>query len=273
MLVFPNCKINLGLYVTDKRPDGFHNLRTVFYPIQWCDVLEVLPDTKQQSGLKLSLSGINVGGKLENNILYKTYDLLGEHGTLPAIKAHLHKILPMGAGLGGGSSDAVFFMNALIELTGWNISLEQKLKWAVQLGSDCPFFVLNTPQLASGRGEIMLPLDINLKNYATLLVFPNIHSNTKVAFKGLIPKPNITDLKQFALNNSPKNWSNILTNDFETTIFKAYPEIEALKAHLYKEGALYASLSGSGSTVYGIFEKKKTIHFPNNYLWHWELNV
>lgn len=271
MLLFPNCKINLGLYVTDKRADGFHNLQTVFYPINWCDIIELKTLAGSKGQMVLTTSGIPVHGDLEDNILSKTYRLLNSYQSLPSVQVHLHKIVPMGAGLGGGSADAVFFMNALIALAGWDSNLEQKMNWAAQLGSDCPFFVLNTPQLATGRGEILTPLKISLKDYAVLVVYPNIHSNTRDAFSGLIPKSAAIEWDKTITHSSIEHWKKELVNDFEATIFSAYPGIKQLKELLYKNGAIYASLSGSGSAVYGIFDQKRAISFPENYLWHWEL--
>ncbi len=270
MIVFPNCKINLGLQVTQKRQDGFHNLSTVFYPINWCDSLELVATSSNLANFSLSLSGIPINGELKDNLLYKTYHLINSTHPLPAINVHLHKQLPMGAGLGGGSADAVFLMDSIIKLAQLDITQQQRLQWATQLGSDCAFFVKNTPQYAQGRGELLQDCKCNLSNYAILVIYPNIHSSTKDAFNGLIPKSSSIDLKTVIETYPVETWKDYVFNDFETTIFNKYPEIERLKHQLYEQGAIYASLSGSGSAVYGIFDSVKEIELPKDYLFHWQ---
>lgn len=270
MIVFPNCKINLGLQVTEKRTDGYHNLASVFYPISWCDVLEIQLLPEQNANSLWQSSGLSINGSYQDNILYKTYCLLQTQFNLPPLRTHLHKQLPMGAGLGGGSADAVFFMQALLKQCQISTTHEQQLLWAAQLGSDCPFFVHNTPQYVTGRGEVLKPCQIDLSAYAIALIYPAIHSHTKDAFSGLQPQAPTYNLQEIIEQTHPKNWKKILQNDFESTIFKKYPEIEQLKTYLYAQGAYYASLSGSGSTVYGIFETTKELKLPKNYLVFWQ---
>lgn len=271
MIVFPNCKINLGLQVTEKRNDGFHNLSTVFYPINWCDSLEIVSASNNNApNFSLSLSGIPIHGDSKDNLLFKTYQLIKLTHPLPAINAHLHKLLPMGAGLGGGSADAVFLIDAIIKIAQLNVTLQQRLQWAAKLGSDCAFFVKNTPQYAQGRGDLLQDCTCDLSKYAVLVIYPNIHSNTKDAFQGLHPKPASVDLKKVIETYPIEQWKDYVYNDFEVTIFKKYPEIERLKNQLYQNGAIYASISGSGSAVYGIFDKVKEIELPKEYLFHWQ---
>lgn len=269
MIVFPNCKINLGLQVTGKRPDGFHNLSTVFYPVNWCDIAEVKLHNGKED-FKLLTSGLTVSGSVEDNILFKTHQLIKRQYTIPPVEVFLHKQLPMGAGLGGGSADAVFFMKALIQESGIVVPEELQLRWAEALGSDCPFFVHNVPVYAQGRGEVVESCNVNLDAYAIVVVYPGIHSNTKDAFDGIVPRTSDRNLKELIETLPPERWREGVVNNFETTIFKKYPVIAELKNYLYSNGAVYASLSGSGSAVYGIFNTVKPLTFPPDYLFFWQ---
>lgn len=270
MIVFPNCKINLGLQVTEKRPDGYHNLSTVFYPVNWCDLIEVKPCHNGEGQFKLITSGLPVSGRMEDNILYKAYQLIKRYYDLPPLEVALHKQLPMGAGLGGGSADAVFFIKAVLSEFGIAADQPLQLQWAEALGSDCPFFVHNTPMYAQGRGEVMEPCQVELERYAIVVIYPGIHSNTKEAFHGIIPKHAAVNLKEIIETQPPEVWRDNVVNDFETTLFRKYPVIADLKQYLYHEGAVYASLSGSGSAVYGIFRSVKTLTLPEKYLFFWQ---
>jgi 4-diphosphocytidyl-2-C-methyl-D-erythritol kinase len=263
MLVFPNCKINLGLHVVNKRPDGFHNIETVFYPVNWCDGLEIIENHSDKK-FECKQSGLTIDGPLENNIIYKAWQIISNEKKLPSIKVHLHKNIPMGAGLGGGSSDAAFFINLLNEKFELGYSLEAKTKIASQLGSDCAFFITNRPVMATGKGDQFLEIKVELSSYYILVVYPGIHSNTKEAYQGLVPRHPDNDLKT-VIQRPISDWKNLLVNDFESSILKKHPEINRLKEKLYGEGALYASMSGSGSAVFGIFEKEPAIEFPTHY--------
>lgn len=265
MIVFPNCKINLGLNVTQKRPDGFHNIETVFYPVKWHDSLEIIEDGTTPFDLKIS--GLKVSGNPEENLIFKAYKLLTQGAKLPGLKVHLHKVLPMGAGLGGGSSDAAFFLKLADKQLKLNLSTEKLTEMARKLGSDCAFFIENTPVFAKGKGDEFENVKINLNKYHILVVYPGIHSNTKEAYDGVVPKTPEKSIKQI-LNQPVETWKNDLINDFEKSIFKKYPEIEKLKNTLYQNGAIYSSLSGSGSAVFGIFKRKPEISFPENYSWY-----
>jgi 4-diphosphocytidyl-2-C-methyl-D-erythritol kinase len=251
---FPNCKINLGLNIISKRPDGFHDLETVFYPIAINDVLEIVQQ-HETTGINFTATGLPIDGDTASNLCIKAYHLLKKgFPNLPAINMHLHKNIPMGAGLGGGSADGAFALKMLNEKCGLNLSEHQLIQYALQLGSDCPFFILNQPCFAEGRGEKLQPLSLDLSAYQFVIINPGIHINTGWAFSQLAPKQAAKPVK--AIIAQPiDTWQKELVNDFEAPVFSAHPEIRTIKENLYTQGAVYASMSGSGSTVYGIFEK------------------
>lgn len=258
MLCFPNAKINLGLHITEKRSDGFHNIETVFYPIDWKDTLEVLENKNLTSGAstcQLHCSGIKIEGVSDDNLINKAYNNLSLIKSLPPLNVYLHKAIPMGAGLGGGSADAAFFIKTVN--TQFNLALSEDviLQEAAKLGSDCAFFVKNTPTYAYEKGDKFKDVKIDLSAYTILTIFPNIHSNTKLAYSRVTPKKADINLIDFLSSTKPENWKGVLENDFEESVFYHFPEIKKLKDHLYTQGALYASLSGSGSSVFGIFKK------------------
>ena len=279
MIVFPNCKINLGLHVIRKRDDGYHDLETVFYPLPLRDALEVVrPEAggrKSEAGsqtldvrnVDFHMSGLIVNGKPEDNLCIKAYDLVKkDFPQLPAIQMHLHKAIPMGAGLGGGSSDGAFTLQLLNEKFQLNISREQLLDYALRLGSDCPFFIINKPCIATGRGELMQAVSLDLSSYSFLLVHPGIHVNTGWAFSQLTPAAPPQSLTAI-IQQPVTNWPSLLKNDFEMPVLQYHPELKALKEKLYEAGALYASMSGSGSCFYGIFSKDNVpdLAWPDNY--------
>jgi 4-diphosphocytidyl-2-C-methyl-D-erythritol kinase len=262
MVVFPNAKINLGLYITEKRTDGYHNLETVFYPSPITDILEFIPSEE----FSFQSSGLTIDANPASNLCVKAYDILkNRFPELPTVQMHLHKIIPMGAGLGGGSADGSFVLTQLNNYFQLGLSQTELLSFALQLGSDCPFFILNTPCFAEGRGEILSPISLNLSGYWLTIIHPGIHISTAKAFAGIVPAPAPIDLKEKIL--SPiETWKDWLRNDFETNIFKLYPEIADIKDSLYQSGAVYASMSGSGSAVYGIFREKTDLMFPEQYV-------
>lgn len=278
MIVFPDCKINLGLHILNKREDGFHNLTTVFYPLPLKDALEIIrnndPDDKET--VRLSLTGNAVDGNVADNLCVKAYQLLKkDFPELPHVRMHLHKAIPMGAGLGGGSADASFTLRLLNDKFQLNLSNEQLINYAVQLGSDCPFFILNKPCFASGRGEILEPVNLSLSGYQLLLIYPGIHVNTGWAFSQLNISPSVVNYQspkeqknlKDILSQNPETWRNELTNDFEKPVFFKYPELSEIKEELYRLGAIYAAMSGSGSSLFGLFKKNNTpvLSFPNQY--------
>jgi 4-diphosphocytidyl-2-C-methyl-D-erythritol kinase len=268
LIAFPNCKINLGLNIIKKREDGYHNLETVFYPLPFYDVLEIIENKNPSQDDLLSLSGIGLGGDAHDNLCIKAYNLLKiDFPQLPAVKIYLHKNIPAGAGLGGGSADGAFMLQVLNKKFNLEISEEKLLKYALHLGSDCPFFILNKACFAQQRGEVLAPLEINLSLYKLLLVNPGIHINTQWAFSQVTPAASFQNLKDI-IAQPVSTWKINLKNDFEIPVFSAYPEIEKIKNNLYEMGAIYAAMSGSGSTVYGIFHRShpfSTAVFPGNY--------
>ena len=251
MLTFPNAKINIGLNITEKRPDGYHNLETIFYPIELCDTLEFV----QAEEAKFSYSGLEIEGDSDNNLIMKAYRLLKEEFDLPAINIHLHKAIPMGAGLGGGSADAAFMLKMLNDEFGLGLSSTKLQQKAVKLGADCPFFIDNKPVLAKGIGNIFEPTTINLSKYYIVLVKPDVHVSTAEAYGGCKPQRWATPLEE-AIKRPITEWKDCIFNDFEKTVFVAHPELAEIKEMLYKNGAIYAAMSGSGSTIYGIFNKE-----------------
>lgn len=252
MLLFPNCKINLGLHILNKREDGFHNLETVFYPISINDALEIIPAA--DTDLHFSQTGLTVDGNEADNICVKAYHLLKKDFLqLPGIKMHLHKAIPMGAGLGGGSADGAFALQLLNTTFKLQLTQQQLINYALQLGSDCPFFIINQPCFATGRGEIMEPVSLDLSAYKIAIINPGIHVNTGWAFSQLTPAVPAKSIQQI-ITQPVQTWKDELKNDFEDVVFAAHPLIKSIKETLYNSGALYAAMSGSGSTVFGIFK-------------------
>jgi len=252
MLLFPNAKINLGLNVVERRTDGYHNIETVFYPIGLNDVLEVTP-SETCSDYSFSSSGIVLPGDPEENLIVKAYRLLRFEYQIPAVDILLCKQIPLGAGLGGGSSDAAFMLKALNELFGLKITKKKLEGLAARLGADCPVFIRNKAVFASGTGNVFKPVKVSLKGYYLLLIKPDIHVSTPEAYSLVVPlKPELSLLEW--IQKPIQEWRDVIKNDFEKSVFANHPEIEIIKNKLYAMGALYASMSGSGSSVYGIFE-------------------
>jgi 4-diphosphocytidyl-2-C-methyl-D-erythritol kinase len=252
MICFPNCKINLGLNITAKRQDGFHELQTIFYPLALSDCLEIIPASA--SGFSFTTSGMVIPSDGSKNICEKAYDLIRQRNHIPAVQMHLHKSIPIGAGLGGGSSDAAFTLTLLNNLFELNIAKDELKALAAQLGSDCAFFIENTPSIASGRGEKLTPFPLQLKGFNLALVMPPIHVSTAEAYAGIHPQQPLHDLSKIT-TETIDSWKEIIVNDFESHIFEKYPRIKEIKEKLYSLGALYASMSGSGAAVFGIFSK------------------
>jgi len=255
LISFPNAKINLGLNVISKRPDGYHNIESCFYPVPWHDVLEIIPS----NSLTFTSSGIAIPGSSEDNLCLKAYQLLNVDFKLAPVKIHLHKNIPIGAGLGGGSSDGAFVLKSLNSKFQLGLSDNELEVYAAQLGSDCPFFIKNKPTLAINTGTDFSSIEVDLEGKFLVIIKPNIHVSTADAYNGIVIKPKRNAVKEVVEKFTISRWKNELINDFEETIFNIHPEIEAFKSDLYKNGALYASMTGSGAAVYGIFEKETTL--------------
>lgn len=266
MISFPNCKINLGLHVTNKRADGFHDIQTIFYPIAINDVLEII--TSKTNITQLHISGITIAGNTNDNLCIKAYNLLKKDFTsLPAADIYLQKNIPAGAGLGGGSADGAFTLSLLNNKYNLGLNEAQLIDYALQLGSDCPFFIKNKPCYATGRGELMEEINIDLSGYKFLLVNPGIHINTGWAFSNITPALPHASLRQ-NIGLPVTQWKDVIINDFEAAVFTAHPSIQKIKENLYAAGSVYAAMTGTGSTVFGIFSKDAVINvsFDENYL-------
>ncbi len=254
IFVFPNAKINIGLQITTTRPDGYHDIQTCMYPIGWSDILEIIPSDKTT----FEAIGIPIPSDGTNNLCLKAYQLLCKDFPLLPIDIILQKTIPIGAGLGGGSSDAAFMIKALNESFDLKLSNEQMESYAKKLGADCAFFIQNQAQFCWGKGDEFEKISINLKGKFILLIYPNLHISTAEAYSGVVAQASMQNLKDL-ISLPIKEWKIHIKNDFETSLFLKYPLLSSIKNTLYTEGALYASMSGSGATMYGIFENKIAI--------------
>lgn len=249
MVVFPNAKINLGLNILSGRKDGYHNIESCLYPVELSDILEIV----RSDTLQFTSSGRAIAGAVDDNLCLKAYRLLKSDFDIDPVKIHLHKIIPIGAGLGGGSSDAAFTLKLLNEKFELSLDAARLERYAARLGSDCPFFIRNKPVIAQGVGTEFVPAATDLSRYRIEIQFPDIHISSKEAYAGVVPKwPEIPIAS--IISFSPDYWKGRLKNDFEATIFPNHPEVETLKNRMYACGALYASMTGSGSAVYGIYD-------------------
>lgn len=256
MITYPNCKINLGLHVVGKRPDGYHDLETIFVPVtDMCDELEIV-----EGPLSMSQDGIALDNAPEDNLCMKAWQLLNDEFGIPAVSIRLKKNIPFGAGLGGGSSDAAFTLKMLNDMFALGLSDSQLEQRAARLGADCAFFIQNRPAYATGIGDRLEPIDFNIQDskFSIHIEIPEgVHVSTKEAYTGLnrelfgTQRP---DLRE-AVKQPIERWRDLIVNDFETSIFPAHPAIAALKEEMYHRGALYASMTGSGAAVFGIFAK------------------
>jgi len=265
MVFFPPCKINLGLHILSKREDGFHNIETAFYPIDaLSDLLEIIPNSLNHTTFRQE--GIEIEQNSGLNLVEKAYLLLKQDFNLPFVDIFLHKNIPVGAGLGGGSSDAAFALKLLNNLFSLCLSEEQLMQYASVLGSDCPFFVKNNPAIGTNRGEKLKPFSAaQLSQKYIVIVKPKINISTADAYKNCKPVEKNISLTEI-LSQPLSDWENTLVNDFEKTLFPVYPELKTIKDSLYQQGAVYASVSGSGSALFGIFsEEVPSLSFPNDY--------
>lgn len=251
MVLFPNAKINIGLHILAKRPDGFHELETCFFHVPWTDILEITPNPT----VEFSSSGIPISGKVENNLCLRAYHTLAKDFNIPPVHIHLHKIIPMGAGLGGGSADAAFTLMGLRDIFELDLTNEQLVPYAQQLGSDCAFFLYQHAQLGKGKGDELSPISCSLQGYHVVLIYPNFGISTQEAYSQVKPQTPAYELDKSILLPI-EQWKNGISNDFELSLFPKYPILNQIKQDLYGQGALYAAMSGSGSTIFGIFKKE-----------------
>lgn len=258
MLVFPNAKINLGLNITEKRLDRYHNLETIFYPIPVEDALEINILHEGNEKFHLHQAGLEIAGEAENNLVVKAYKLLDEKFNLPPVDIHLFKHIPSGAGLGGGSADAAFMLKLLNDKFNLGLKDETLEEHAARLGADCAFFIKNEPTYAEGIGNIFSPIRLSLKGYQIYLVKPDIFVSTRDAFAQI--KPHRPDMHLKEIITLPvEEWKGRMLNDFEESVFPQFPAIGEIKDEMYRQGAIYASMSGSGSSVYGLFKEDATL--------------
>ena len=258
MIAFPNIKINLGLSITEKRPDGYHNLETVFYPVALEDALEIRTSPNADRKFTLHQHGMEIAGNPEDNLVVKAYLLMDKEFHLPPVEIHLYKHIPSGAGLGGGSSDAAFMLKLLNEHYNLQLSDNQLEDYAATLGADCAFFIKNTPTYAEGIGNIFSPIELSLKGYRIMIVKPDVFVSTREAFANIRPHRPEYPVRE-VIRRPVAEWKDTLINDFEASVFPQYPVIGEIKEELYHQGAIYASMSGSGSSVFGLFAADTTL--------------
>lgn len=251
MISFPNAKVNLGLNILAKRPDGYHEISSCLYPIPWCDILEVVPSEK----LSFSQTGLKIDGDPMNNLCVKAYEVLAKDFELPPVSIHLHKVIPMGAGLGGGSSDGTFCLKAISQIFNLGLSIAELETYAAVIGSDCPFFVKNIPSIATGTGTSLKPIDLDFDVSFIGVIYPDVHVSTQQAYSGTTPKTPVKVIEEI-IPIDIKEWQDLLYNDFEKSVFHQFPKIKDTKDKMIEAGAIYASMSGSGSAVFGLFESE-----------------
>lgn len=264
MITFPNAKINLGLFVGETRPDGYHNLETLFYPLKnLCDVLEIVP-AESEADDTFTLTGLEVAGKSEDNLVMKAVRLVRERYAVPPLNIFLRKQIPTGAGMGGGSADASFAIKMLNEMFALGMNNEEMKAMARRLGADCPFFIDNVPSLAFGIGDELQPIDVDLSRYHILVVKPPVFVSTAEAYRGVPVLENTKPIAE-SIKQDVSTWKDTLLNSFEVNVFERFDELEYIKQELYDCGAVFALMSGSGSALFALFEEKKEM-LQNRYL-------
>lgn len=271
MILYPNCKINIGLRILHKRPDNYHNIETVCIPIKWCDILEIFPSNT----LSFTYEGLSIEGNIDKNLCVKAFKLLQNDypEKVKGARIHLHKRIPMGAGLGGGSANAAYTLMALNQIYHLDLSIMKSEKYTQLLGSDTTLFLYNSPQFCYEKGEKTQCIDLSIP-YPFIVIYPAIHSDTKQAYQNIDYQNHEGKSLLKDINEIPiEHWKTHIHNDFEPSVGQIYPLIPELKEKLYYYGAIYASMSGSGSAVYGIFEKADTLKkviqdLPEHFLYH-----
>ncbi|NLZ73050.1 MAG: 4-(cytidine 5'-diphospho)-2-C-methyl-D-erythritol kinase [Bacteroidales bacterium] len=258
MITFSNAKINIGLNIVSKRSDGYHNLETVYYPIPIEDSIEIHLNKKQNAPITLYTYGKKIEGEIADNLIIKVYNLIKKDFDIPCLNVYLSKNIPSGAGLGGGSSNAAFMLKLLNRHFNLNIPIKKLEKYAKRLGADCPFFIQNKPVFAQGIGDLFSPIDLDLKDYNVVIIKSDLFISTQKAFsKVQIQKPKNPLLD--CINLPIHKWKKYISNDFENSVFPIYPELKEIKKYLYESGALFASMSGSGPSIYGIYSKENDL--------------
>lgn len=258
MIAFPNAKINLGLNITARRPDGYHDIESCFYPIGWCDALEIVPS----SHFSFTSTGIEIPASEKGNLCIQAYHLLKEDFDLQPVHIHLHKNIPIGAGLGGGSADCAFALKLLNEIFDLNLTIKQLENYAAKLGSDCPFFINNKVVYATGTGTTFSHFPMDLSEFYIQVVYPKTHISTGEAYAGVQPAVATHTITEILTKSPKQEWRSFLKNDFEAALFGKYAELAKIKDTLYENGAVFASMTGSGSAIYGIFKAPTTPIFP-----------
>lgn len=271
MVAFPPCKINLGIHVLNRRADGFHNIETCFYPVPRTNILEVVV----ASHFSFTGTGITIPGNPGDNLCCKAYELLRKDFDLDPVSIYLHKMVPPGSGLGGGSSDGTWTLRILNDLFRLGLSHAKLSEYAGTLGSDCPYFLHDTPMIGTGKGEVLTPVATSLKGKYIVIVRPDIHISTRDAYNGVKPRQAEQSIRTILEKRQPDEWKDTLTNHFESNVAQLFPVIGFLKEELYRSGALYASMSGSGSAVYGIFDDVVELagNFGMHDFWSGQLTV
>lgn len=266
MINFPNCKINLGLRVLSKRTDGFHEVETLLFPIAMFDILEIIPAPDDQFNFRNT--GLSISGDRKYNLVVRAYEIMRTQYNIPPVHIHLHKTIPMGAGLGGGSADAAYALKMLNEIFNIKLETEKIEAYARQLGSDCNFFIQNIPALATGKGDHLKPINLDLSGFQIIIIKPEVHIPTVDAYSWITPTDNGLSVKEI-IKMPVEKWKNTLVNDFEASVFQHFPEIAGIKTKLYNMGAKYATLTGSGSAVFGLFDKRSnlSLDFPGCFVW------
>jgi 4-diphosphocytidyl-2-C-methyl-D-erythritol kinase len=261
LVLFPNCKINLGLRVTGKRADGYHNLETIFHPVPLRDAAEIVacsPKKENTEPFGLIVTGTAIPGAPASNLCTKAWQLVkNDFPGIPSVRMHLHKAIPIGGGLGGGSSDGAFTLILLNEVLKLGLTTDKLMAYALMLGSDCPFFILNKPCYATGRGELMEEINVNLDEYYFVVINPGIHISTAETFTNLKAFSSSSESLKEIISEPVNTWKEKLVNDFEHPVFEKHPSLKAIRDQLYDAGAAYASMSGTGSSIYGIFHNSK----------------
>ena len=268
MITFPGSKINLGLRVIEKLPNGYHSLESIFIPTSFSDILEVIPTEEETT---FNNSGISIPGNKEDNLIYKAWELLSTLYPLPFFNAYLHKVIPLGTGLGGGSADGSAMLNLLNQSFSLGISQKELISLSAKLGADCPFFIENKAAYVEGIGEVLSPVSIDLKNIHLLIICPGIHVSTSEAFHNITPYKRDDKLNEIVASYPIEKWKDHIFNDFEEYAFGRHPELKEIKSTLYDMGAQYASMSGTGSAVYGFFSSEVKLDGRLKvYGFHWE---